>query len=53
MKTQSVEMEDLGTLESVKQEFDEDSKTLHVTAYYRKIASLSSITINVNIVKNG
>lgn len=46
-------MEDLGTLESVKQEFDENSKTLYVTAYYRKIVPLSSITINVNIIKNG
>lgn len=46
-------MEDLGTLESVKQEFDEDSKTLYVTAYYRKIVPLSSITINVNIIMNG
>lgn len=41
-------MEDLGTLESVKQEFDEDSKTLYVTAYYRKIVLLSQITINLN-----
>ena len=46
-------MGDLVTLESVKQEFDEDSKTLHVIAHCRKIVSLSSITINVNIIKNG
>lgn len=46
-------MEDLGTLESVKQEFDEDNKTLYVTAYYRKIVPLSSITVTMKIKKDG
>lgn len=46
-------MEGLGTPELVKQEFDEDSKTLHITAYYRKIVSLSSITVTMKIKKDG
>lgn len=46
-------MEDLGTLELIKQEVEEKDGILTITAHYRKIVQLNWITVDITIKKDG
>jgi hypothetical protein len=46
-------MEDLGTLELIKQEVEEKDGILTITAHYRKVVHLNWITVTMKIKKDG